>query len=112
VRDLGRLALKDRCPRALNRGRSTPDTFAGEEFTIEVRDAFDDVEDIGAVPTPFTPASDDHPLAPIAGLVQPVTSSGLQAALSHYDRAIERLKARDWGTLGLDALRPLSLRRN
>jgi hypothetical protein len=37
--------------------------------------------------------------------VQPVTSSGLQAALNHYDRAIERLKARDWGTLGLDALR-------
>jgi hypothetical protein len=65
---------------------------------VEVRDAFDDVEDIDAVPTPFTAASDDHPLAPIAGLVQPVTSSGLQAALNHYDRAIERLKARDWGT--------------
>lgn len=77
---------------------------------VEVRDAFDDVEDIDPVPTPFTPASDDHPLAPIAGLVQPVTSSGLQAALNHYDRAIERLKARDWGTLGLDALRPLSPR--
>ena len=45
---------------------------------VEVRDAFDDVEDIDPVPTPFTPASDDHPLAPIAGLVQPVTSSGLR----------------------------------
>jgi hypothetical protein len=32
-----------------------------------------------------------------------------RAALSHYDRAIERLKAGDWGGFGaeLDALRPL-----
>ena len=37
----------------------TPPTMAvgsGEEFTIEVRGAFDDIEDIRAVPTPFTPA--------------------------------------------------------
>jgi hypothetical protein len=34
----------------------------GEEFTVEVRDAFDNVEDIGAVPTPFTPTCDRHPL--------------------------------------------------
>ena len=40
---------------------------SGEEFTVEVRGAFDDVEDIRAVPTPFTPACDGHPLAPIAG---------------------------------------------
>jgi hypothetical protein len=40
---------------------------SGEEFTVEVRGAFDDVEDINAVPTPFTPACDGHPLAPIAG---------------------------------------------
>jgi hypothetical protein len=36
-----------------------PPTMAvdsGEEFTVEVRGAFDDVEDIRAVPTPFTPA--------------------------------------------------------
>ena len=48
----------------------TPPTMAvdsGEEFTVEVRGAFDDVEDIRAVPTPFTPACDGHPLAPIAG---------------------------------------------
>jgi acetamidase/formamidase len=32
-----------------------------------LRGASDDVEDIGAVPTPFTPACDGHPLAPIAG---------------------------------------------
>ena len=34
---------------------------AGEEFMVEVRGAFDDVEDISAVPTPFTPACDGHP---------------------------------------------------
>ena len=48
----------------------TPPTMtvdSGEEFTVEVRGAFDDVEDIRAVPTPFTPACDGHPLAPIAG---------------------------------------------
>jgi acetamidase/formamidase len=48
----------------------TPPTMAvdsGDEFTIEVRGAFDDVEDIRAVPTPFTPACDGHPLAPITG---------------------------------------------
>jgi len=38
----------------------------GGEFTVEVRGAFDDVEDISAVPTAFTPACDGHPLAPIA----------------------------------------------
>src|SRR5262249_2391169 len=46
----------------------TPPTMtveSGEEFTVEVRGAFDDVEDISAVPTPFTPACDGHPLAPI-----------------------------------------------
>jgi hypothetical protein len=40
---------------------------AGAEPKVEVRGAFDDVEDINAVPTPFTPASDGHPLAPITG---------------------------------------------
>src|SRR5204863_844996 len=40
---------------------------SGEEFTVEVRGAFDDIEDISAVPTPFTPACDGHPLAPITG---------------------------------------------
>jgi amidase len=48
----------------------TPPTMAvdsGEEFPIEVRGAFDDVEGISAVPTPFTPACDRHPLAPITG---------------------------------------------
>src|SRR5215467_10156369 len=48
----------------------TPPTMTvdpGEEFTVEVRGAFDDIEDITAVPTPFTPACDGHPLAPITG---------------------------------------------
>jgi amidase len=48
----------------------TPPTMtvdSGEEFTVEVRGAFDNIEDISAVPTPFTPACDGHPLAPIAG---------------------------------------------
>jgi hypothetical protein len=48
----------------------TPPTMtvdSGEEFTVEVRDAFDDVEDINAIPTSFAPACHGHPLAPIAG---------------------------------------------
>src|SRR5437588_12785681 len=49
---------------------------SGEEFTVEVRGAFDDVEDISAVPTPFTPACDGHPLAPIAG---PIVVRGAKA---------------------------------
>jgi hypothetical protein len=40
---------------------------SGEEFSVEVRGAYDDVDDISAVPTPFTPACDVHPLAPIGG---------------------------------------------
>jgi len=31
---------------------------SGKEFSVEARDAFDDVDDISAVPTPFTPACD------------------------------------------------------
>ena len=42
---------------------------------------------------------------------RPASSAGPRAreALSHYDRAIERLKAGDWGGFGaeLDAMRPL-----
>ncbi len=52
---------------------STPPAFEaapGEEFTLEVRGAFADVQDIRTVPTPFTPACDGHPLAPIAGPVR------------------------------------------
>ena len=36
-------------------------------FAVEVRGAFDGVEEISAVPMLFTPAHDKHPLAPIAG---------------------------------------------
>lgn len=38
---------------------------SGEELTVEVRGAFNDVEDISAVS--FTPAFDGCPLAPITG---------------------------------------------
>lgn len=43
---------------------------SGEEVTLVVRGAFADVRDIRDVPTPFTPACDGHPLAPIAGPVR------------------------------------------
>lgn len=39
----------------------------GAEVRLQVRGAFDDIEDIAAVPVPFTPACDGHPLAPITG---------------------------------------------
>ena len=47
--------------------RPTMTVASGEIFTIEVRGAFDDVRDIKAVPTPFTPACEGHPLTPITG---------------------------------------------
>lgn len=49
---------------------STPPAIeidSGEEVSVVVRGAFADVPDIRNVPTPFTPACDGHPLAPIAG---------------------------------------------
>ena len=58
---------------------ATPPAFEvapGEEFTLEVRGAFADVKDVRTVPTPFTPACDGHPLAPIAG---PVKIRGAEA---------------------------------
>ena len=51
---------------------STPPALSidsGEDVTLEVRGAFADVADVRQVPTPFTPACDGHPLAPIAGPV-------------------------------------------
>ena len=51
---------------------STPPTMTidpGEEVSVEVRGAFADVADIRDIPTPFTPACDGHPLAPISGPV-------------------------------------------
>src|SRR6266481_3227910 len=38
------------------RTRPTMTVGSGGEFTVEVRGAFDDVDDISAVPTQFTPA--------------------------------------------------------
>ena len=48
---------------------------SGDEVELEVHGAFADVADIRNVPTPFTPACDGHPLAPIAG---PVAVRGAQ----------------------------------
>ncbi|HET8578806.1 MAG TPA: acetamidase/formamidase family protein [Methylomirabilota bacterium] len=49
---------------------ATPPTITvdpGAEITVEVRGAFADIKDIRTVPTPFTPESEGHPLAPISG---------------------------------------------
>ncbi len=57
----------------------TPDTppvetiASGADVSLVVRGAFADVEDIRSVPTPFTPACDGHPLAPVSG---PIRVSG------------------------------------
>ena len=40
---------------------------SGEEVSLVVRGAFADVDDIRDIPTPFTPACDGHPLAPVSG---------------------------------------------
>jgi len=51
---------------------STPPSMKiqpGDEFTIEVGGAFDDVSDIESIPTPFTPECEGHPVAPISGPV-------------------------------------------
>ena len=53
-------------------GPTTPPVMTidpGEEVELQVRGAFSDIDDIKSVPTPFTPASEGHPLAPIAGPV-------------------------------------------
>lgn len=43
---------------------------SGDAVCLTGRAAFADVRDIRDVPTPFTPACDGHPLAPIAGPVR------------------------------------------
>lgn len=51
----------------------TPSTMTiepGATIDVEVRGAFDDIRDIAAVPVPFTPACDGHPLAPITGPIR------------------------------------------
>ncbi|MCZ6730147.1 MAG: acetamidase/formamidase family protein, partial [SAR324 cluster bacterium] len=58
---------------------STPPAMeidSGEEVSLVVRGAFADIEDIRDVPTPFTPAADGHPLAPVAG---PILVRGAEA---------------------------------
>ena len=65
----------------------------------------------GALAALFTETAPASPL-PGASARTSLTGSAderARKALSHYDRAIERLKAGDWGGFGveLDALRPL-----
>ena len=48
---------------------------SGDEVSLEVRGAFADIKDIRDVPTPFTPACDGHPLAPITG---PIAINGAE----------------------------------
>ena len=54
----------------------TPDTppvetiDSGSEVSLVVRGAFADIDDIRNVPTPFTPACDGHPLAPVSGPIR------------------------------------------
>ena len=43
---------------------------SGSEVSLVVRGAFADIEDIRNVPTPFTPACDGHPLAPVSGPIR------------------------------------------
>ncbi len=54
-------------------GPETPPAFtirSGEEVSLEVRGAFDEIEDVRTVPTPFTPAAEGHPLTPVAGPIR------------------------------------------
>jgi acetamidase/formamidase len=87
---------------------------SGEEFTVEVRGAFDDVEDISAVPTPFTPACDGHPLAPIAG---PIVVRGAKPGdvvaidlieLTPFGTGKSAI-LRDFGVLRREFLEPMAL---
>jgi hypothetical protein len=48
---------------------------SGKEFSVEARGAFDDVDDISAVPDTVHAGLRRHPLAPIAG---PHQADGLQ----------------------------------
>jgi hypothetical protein len=50
-------------------GRHLRPNTADCHFTVEVRGAFDGVEEIGAISMLFTPARAKHPLAPLAGLI-------------------------------------------
>ena len=57
---------------------TTPPTMrvnSGDEVNILVRGSLDDIKDIRDVPTPFTPACEGHPLAPITG---PIAINGAE----------------------------------
>ena len=88
---------------------------SGEEVTLVVRGAFADVRDIRDVPTPFTPACDGHPLAPIAGPVHvrgaepgdavADRSSGDHASRGRHHRDPARLRRAPEGVRGAEGPR-------
>ena len=65
----------------------------------------------GALAALFRDSVPAFPVTEPSGAAQPPSAADARAreALKHYDRAIERLKAGDWGGFGveLDAMRPL-----
>jgi acetamidase/formamidase len=96
---------------------NTPPTMtvaSGEAFTIEVRGAFDDIDDIKSVPTPFTPECDGHPLTPITG---PIVVRGAEPGdsvlidlLSLTPHGIGKSAIlRDFGVLRTDFPDPLAI---
>ena len=58
----------------------------GEAVEVTVEGAFVDIDDITAIPTPFTPESEGHPLAPVTG---PIALRGARPG----DSVIVRLDA-------------------
>ena len=79
---------------------STPPSMtidSGEEVEVDVEGAFVDVEDIRDIPTPFTPESEGHPLAPITG---PIAIRGAEPGDSV---TIELLDITPYGT-GVNAI--------
>jgi amidase len=97
---------------------STPPALtvdAGEEFTVEVRGAFEDVPDIRTVPTPFTPACDGHPLAPIAGPVWVRAAAPGDAVIVELLEVLPRGEGitgivRDFGVLRKEFAEPTAIR--
>ena len=104
-------------------GPSTPPMMiidAGDEVEVTVEGAFEDVDDINSVPTPFTPECEGHPLAPIAG---PIAVRGAKPGDSvaieiksmqpepsigrvHFDTTLGEPSERVWGIMAITRLAP------
>ncbi|MGH7322822.1 MAG: acetamidase/formamidase family protein [Candidatus Rokuibacteriota bacterium] len=96
---------------------ATPPAFevaSGEAFTVEVRGAFADVADIREVPTPFTPACDGHPLAPITGPIRVLGAAPGDAVIVELLEITPRGEGitaivRDFGVLRREFAEPMAL---